>query len=104
MIGNVGEWCSDWMLGALPEDAAIDPTGPILGVQRVIRGGCGMLCGPKDSRSAWRSCGKSDFSFFSVGFRLELSEDDPNEDSETKAKREEVERMWNDFLRAKDDE
>jgi len=38
MIGNVWEWCSDW-LGAYPATAQTDPTGPAVGSMRVNRGG-----------------------------------------------------------------
>jgi len=36
--GNVYEWCHDW-LGDYPDRAVIDPTGPVSGKLRVIRGG-----------------------------------------------------------------
>ena len=41
MIGNVAEWCSDWN-GSYPSDpqtVLTDPTGPISGLGRVVRGG-----------------------------------------------------------------
>ena len=39
MSGNVWEWCQDWM-GSYDDKPISDPTGPISGVNRVIRGGC----------------------------------------------------------------
>jgi formylglycine-generating enzyme required for sulfatase activity len=38
MHGNVSEWCGDWY-GDYPSGPVIDPTGPLSGSYRVIRGG-----------------------------------------------------------------
>ena len=38
MSGNVGEWCNDWD-GSYSDDAQTDPTGPIDGKSRILRGG-----------------------------------------------------------------
>ena len=38
MLGNIGEWVNDWY-GGYPEAAAANPTGPLCGSQRVVRGG-----------------------------------------------------------------
>lgn len=38
MHGNVSEWCQDWM-GEYPNGPVVDPSGPLSGEDRVIRGG-----------------------------------------------------------------
>jgi formylglycine-generating enzyme required for sulfatase activity len=38
MIGNVDQWCSDW-LADYPPCPATDPTGPVSGNERILRGG-----------------------------------------------------------------
>jgi sulfatase modifying factor 1 len=38
MSGNVEEWCNDWF-GDYGTDAMLDPTGPISGSYRILRGG-----------------------------------------------------------------
>ncbi len=41
MSGNVWEWCSDWL--SLPSTfVQTNPTGPLTGVYKVIRGGCSI--------------------------------------------------------------
>ena len=39
MHGNVREWCADWF-GDYPNELVIDPSGPLSGRLRVVRGGC----------------------------------------------------------------
>jgi hypothetical protein len=38
MYGNVSEWVEDWE-GPLPDESAVDPTGPETGMKKVRRGG-----------------------------------------------------------------
>ncbi|MBN2369626.1 MAG: SUMF1/EgtB/PvdO family nonheme iron enzyme [Vicinamibacteria bacterium] len=43
MEGNVAEWCSDWhderYFASISETTAVDPRGPAIGEERVVRGG-----------------------------------------------------------------
>jgi formylglycine-generating enzyme required for sulfatase activity len=39
MHGNVWEWVNDWY-GPYPAGALVDPVGPLMGAERVQRGGC----------------------------------------------------------------
>jgi formylglycine-generating enzyme required for sulfatase activity len=51
MHGNVWEWCADWY-GPYPTVAVTNPTGPLTGSYRVLRGGCwrgfGTICRAAD--------------------------------------------------------
>jgi len=38
MLGNVWEWCEDWA-GFYNTAPAVDPTGPVTGEERILRGG-----------------------------------------------------------------
>lgn len=73
MVGNVWEWCADWFAAAHPEaDVLVDPTGPVAGTARVIRGGS-YLC--HDSycnryRVSARSANTPDSSTGNTGFRV----------------------------------
>jgi formylglycine-generating enzyme required for sulfatase activity len=66
--GNVLEWCQDWY-GTYPATPQTDPSGPITGPGRVIRGGS-WFSNAKNCRAAarfyWSPNAKSDF----IGFRL----------------------------------
>jgi sulfatase modifying factor 1 len=68
MHGNVWEWCSDWCSDySIP--AAKNPTGPLTGSNRVIRGGS-WDSGARACRSAPRSFNGPSDSYEYMGFRL----------------------------------
>jgi formylglycine-generating enzyme required for sulfatase activity len=55
MHGNVWEWCADWYdKDYYPQSPRCDPTGPVAGTDRVLRGGSWDCFGPR-CRSAWRN-------------------------------------------------
>ena len=70
MHGNVWEWMSDFY-GNYPSSAVVDPTGPVLGTERVIRGGSwsGVAM---SSRSACRYGFGPAYRYETFGFRLIL--------------------------------
>ena len=68
MHGNVWEWCADWY-GTYP-GTVTDPTGPVSGSGRVVRGGSWL-----QSASACRSARRLEIDppsgrFNTIGFRV----------------------------------
>jgi len=76
MSGNVGEWCSDWSdynndyyATCRDQGTVTDPTGPVTGQYRVIRGGSWRSYASR-CRVAYRSNGTPSRRFNDLGFRL----------------------------------
>lgn len=67
MHGNVFEWCQDWF-GAYSSVSVTDPTGPLEGDFRILRGGCwfdlAAYC-----RSAYRNSRHPERRDYTMGFR-----------------------------------
>ncbi len=68
MHGNVAEWVWDWY-GVYDTQADTDPTGPVSGNAKIVRGG-GWNDHPKHIRSAYRGAHPADVSLYSIGIRL----------------------------------
>ncbi|MCP4217394.1 MAG: formylglycine-generating enzyme family protein [bacterium] len=68
MHGNVWEWCADWK-NDYPETLVINPMGPSVGEERVLRGGSWFNFG-RFVRSAFRNCSKPATRFNNIGVRL----------------------------------
>lgn len=68
LAGNVWEWCGD-RFGAYPPGDEEDPTGPLSGASRVLRGGAfGSLPGPL--RAAYRLVSRPGNRIVSIGLRV----------------------------------
>ncbi len=72
MSGNVMEWCQDWY-GSYSSNAQTNPTGPDSGSYRVLRGG-GWGSVERGCRSSFRAYASPGYLYYSLGFRLALSE------------------------------
>ena len=72
MHGNVWEWVSDWY-APYSDQHQIDPTGPLTGKEKVIRGGSWYF-GAQNAQSWYRRTHEPALWGFSIGFRLVAEE------------------------------
>ncbi len=76
MAGNVMEWVSDYYGRNYFDESPIDdPQGPSTGTGRVNKGG-NWFASPADDRCAFRGFSGPDMSFWNLGFRVVLEEED----------------------------
>jgi formylglycine-generating enzyme required for sulfatase activity len=68
MHGNVWEWCWDYH-GSYGSESQTDPSGPVSGSYRVLRGGSWYPSDP-DLRSAYRNVYPPSHRYSRFGFRL----------------------------------
>jgi formylglycine-generating enzyme required for sulfatase activity len=70
MEGNVKEWCADWFgKNYYAESPLENPTGPVAGIERVLRGGC-FATSARYARSARRAGADPGGRGANTGFRV----------------------------------
>jgi hypothetical protein len=79
MLGNVREWCSDWVSETYYEEClqvglAVNPQGPSHGFAKILRGGC-FDWNDLNLVPTYRNYKTPDEPYFTNGFRLALSVD-----------------------------
>ena len=71
MSGNVAEWCQDWK-GAYTSTPQVNPTGPMSGLRRIVRGGSWNSYSAGECRTAARSSNLPEAQNDYIGLRLAL--------------------------------
>ena len=71
MHGNVYEWCLDWYYKYYQYFNEDDPVGNLSGKYRILRGGS-FWSYPNTVRSAYRDGDSSNESYYNIGFRMAL--------------------------------
>lgn len=77
MLGNVREWCNDWLSEnyyeeCLKQGTVKDPKGPMLGSSKILRGGC-FDWNILNLVPTYRNYKTAEEPYFTNGFRLALS-------------------------------
>ncbi|MGE5341224.1 MAG: formylglycine-generating enzyme family protein [Candidatus Omnitrophota bacterium] len=71
MTGNVWEWCWDWFdYDYYSQSPTLNPTGPVTGVRRTLRGGCYRDEGEQVLSTSYRSLSEPYIGFHYIGFRV----------------------------------
>lgn len=68
MSGNVREWVNDWAAREYTELGVVNPTGPIDGSEKIVRGGSHESLAA-DARTSYRGWAFPTVEEFSLGFR-----------------------------------
>jgi formylglycine-generating enzyme required for sulfatase activity len=71
MSGNVWEWCQDWYAEHYNKEPQMDPSGPIVGSERVCRGGS-WVSEHTNCRVSSRDHRAPSFKTYNIGLRLAL--------------------------------
>ena len=71
MLGNVWEWCQDFYAN-YPTASMVNPTGPMTGTTRLLRGGSWNYTS-KSCRGSSRGAVNPSFAYIDFGFRAVMT-------------------------------